>query len=845
MFRLTLKTIAAQKARFFLTAVAVILGVAFMAGTLVLTDTIKQSYDDLTNGVYENTDAVVRSASSVEGEAGQETRAGIDAALVDTVKAVPGVEAAEAQILGIAIVVDDNGELLENSPNRPIPIATSWHANDQLNPMELVEGHAPAANEIVIDVKSAEKGGWKVGDTISVLNKAGTQKYQLAGIATYSGQDDAAGAQVVAFAPETASLVLGEPGRIDAVHVVAADGVSETELAANLSKALAQSGNELEVLTGTQALEDAREATGAQLEFLNMFLLTFAIVALLVGSFVIYNTFSITVAQRTKNTALLRAIGAKRKQVMRALVFESFLTGVFASAIGVLAGIGTAKGIAQAFKILDIELPSTGTVVKSSTVVTSIVVGTIVTVLAAYLPARRSGKVPPIAALRDVAIDRSGTSKKRAVFGTLVTVLGALSMASGLSNSEFGPVGLGALFVFVGVAALGPVIARPFARLIGSPLPKVRGMAGTIARENATRNPKRTAATSSALMIGVGLVAFITVFAASTKTSFGESLDNSVRSDWIVETAWGMGGLSPQATAEIDALPETGSVTPLRFTTASVNGSSVDLLGYDPTVEDGVDLHYLAGTDELGPNEVAVWQSTADDKGLAIGDTVPVVFAETGEQQFRVAGIYEEQGPSSGYVVSLDTFNANVAEHVDNYLAVNNAPGVSTEEARSAIESVLDKYPNASVKTQEEFKGAMANQIDKMLNLVYVLLFMALAIALFGIANTLALSVFERTREIGLLRAVGMSRKQLRQSVRWESVLIALLGTTLGMGIGLGFGYAMVQAMKDKGVGTLDVPTTQLFVIVGLAAVAAVAAAAFPARRAGRMDVLDSISTGQ
>jgi putative ABC transport system permease protein len=844
MFSLTLKTIRAKKARFVLTAVAVMLGVAFMAGTLVLTDTIKQTYDDLAGQVYKDTDAVVRSASTVEAD-NVTTRGSIDAALLDQVRAVPSVAAAEPQVLGVALVVGPGGELLDSSRNRAIPIGMAWQTDDRINPMELVDGAAPAAaNEIVIDRASADKGDFTVGDKISVIGQNGAAEYRLAGIATYAGKVDAAGAQVVAFTPATATQVLGTPGRYDAIDVVAAPGVSQTELTSDLQTAIANP--DVDVISGAAAVAEARTASGSQLSFLNTFLMTFAIVALLVGSFVIYNTFSITVAQRTKETALLRAIGAKRKQVLRSVMFESIVTGLFASAIGVVAGIFTAKGIALAFTGLGFALPAGGTVVNSSTIVISMVVGTVVTVLAAYVPARRAAKVAPIAAMRDVSVDRTGTSVRRAVIGTVVTVVGAAFIAMGLSGGAIAPVGLGAVLVFVGVAVLGPVIARPFTKVLGAPLPRLRGMAGTVARENAARNPRRSAATASALMIGVGLVAFITVFAASTKASINASVDNSVRTDWVVETAWGMGGLSPEATKALDALPETDTVTPLRYAPVSIDGSGVDVTAFDPAqVAKAVDLQAIEGDlAQLGPNDLAVWQVSATNRGLELGDTVTMTFADSGEQTFTVRSIYDEQGPTNGYAISLAAFDANVASHVDNYVLIDATKGYSSEQVRHAMETTLDQYPNADVMTRDEYKGTVAAQIDQMLNLVYVLLFMALVIALFGIANTLALSVFERTREIGLLRAVGMSRSQLRASVRWESVLIAMLGTALGTAIGLGFGYAMVQALKDKGIGVLSIPTTQLGYVIVTAAFAAVLAAAVPAYRASRLDVLESVKGG-
>jgi putative ABC transport system permease protein len=418
-------------------------------------------------------------------------------------------------------------------------------------------------------------------------------------------------------------------------------------------------------------------------------------------------------------------------------------------------------------------------------------------------------------------------------------------MAHGLSGAGAGAVGLGAFGVFFGVAMLGPVIARRFARVAGWPLPRMRGMAGTLARENAMRNPRRTAASSSALMIGVGLVVFITVFAASAKASMATSVDKAMRSDWIVTTQFGMGGLSPSVAQRIDALPETGAVTSLRFFDAKVGGSTSSASAVDPArVAQSVELDLRAGRiADLGAHEVAVQADTAKAKNLHVGDTLTMFFPETGDQQLKVVAVYGTKEPLGGYVISMQAFDANIATHVDDDIVVSAAPGVPLPQAHQAIENVLKEFPTAELMTKSEFKGAMASQIDKILNLVYVLLAMALVIALFGIANTLALSVFERTREFGLLRAVGMTRKQVRSTVRWESVLIALLGTTLGTAIGLGFASSLAHALENQGFNTFTVPVQQLAVIVVFAAVAAVAAASLPARRAAKLDVLEAITS--
>jgi putative ABC transport system permease protein len=466
-----------------------------------------------------------------------------------------------------------------------------------------------------------------------------------------------------------------------------------------------------------------------------------------------------------------------------------------------------------------------------------------VTVVAAYLPARRAAKVAPIEALRDVAVEPVTASRVRAAFGTITTVAGAAFIAKGLAAGDAGPVGLGALGVFFGIAILGPVIARPFARIVGSPLPRLRGAAGTLARENATRNPRRTAATASALMIGVALVAFITVFAASARTSLATSIDTAMKSQWIVETQFGMGGLSPAVTRRIDALPETASVTGFRAVDVTVGGKAKSVSAFDPAnVERNIELGVKSGNyTKLGLREVAVQADEAKTDHVKVGDVVNLNFAETGVQPLKVVAIYGTKAPLGAYSISINAFDANVPTHVDDEVLVANAPGVSMSQARRAIDGVLKDYPTATLRTKAEFKSSVANDINKVLNLVYVLLAMALVIALFGIANTLALSVFERTREFGLLRAVGMSRSQVRSTVRWESVLIALLGTTLGTAIGLGFGWALVQALHDNGIMRLSIPVGELSVIVGCAAVAAVLAAALPARRAARLDVLEAI----
>ncbi|MDQ1396611.1 MAG: putative transport system permease protein [Acidimicrobiaceae bacterium] len=846
MFTLTVSSVRANKSRFVLTALAVLLGVAFMAGTFVLTDTIKQSYDSLSANVYRGTNALVRSGRTTTSSdlSAMTTRGSVGASTLAAVRGTAGVALAEPQQLGVAVVVGKDGRLLDSNKNRAAPIALAWQDSPRLNPMRLVSGHAPvAADDIVIDVKSAKTGKFQAGDQVRVVSAAGAGAYRIAGIATYGGTSSAAGAQVVAFTPATAGQVFGTPDRFSGIQVVAAPGVSQTQLVSNLRAAVHDT--DIDIITGTKAAAEDKAASKSSLGFISMFLLTFAVVALVVGSFVIYNTFSVTLAQRTKETAMLRAIGARRRQVLRAIRLEALFTGVVASALGAVAGVGLAQVLRSVMTAFGVELPSGATVVQPRTFIVSILTGVVVTYVAAWLPARRAAKVAPIAALRDAAVDGSSRSRRRMVTGAVITVLGALLLAQGLSGAGIGPVALGVLFVFVGVAVLGPVIAGRFSRIVGAPLPRMRGVAGELARDNAVRNPRRTAATSSALMVSIGLVVFITVFAASAKASISTSVDKAMRTDFIVATQFGMGGLSPSVAQRIDALPETGVVTPLRTFDAKVGGIATPASAVDPArAAEGVTLGLREGDfNQLGLNGVAVRSDVAKHAHLHLGDTVKMFFAERGERPFTVVAIYATNEPLGDYVLSIPAYDANFTAHADTYVVVSRAPGFSKTQTRQAVERVLKDFPTAQLMTRQEFSGSMLHEISKTLNLIYVLLAMAVVIALFGIANTLALSVFERTREIGMLRAIGMSRSQVRSAVRWESVLIALLGTSLGSVIGLSFGYALAQALKDKGFNTFAVPVVQLAGIVVLAALAAVLAASRPASRAAKVNILAAIKT--
>lgn len=848
MFRMTVQSLVARKGRFLLTAAAVVLGVAFMAGTLVMTATIDRAYGGVVATGFRSTDAVVQARGTVDGEAGR-VRGTLDAAVVDAVRRVDGVAAADGMVGGSAWLVGRDGKLVDTAIDQATPMGMAWPSSASLNPLRLVAGRAPGADtEIVVDRASARDGRYRPGDAVRVITRAGSRLYTISGVATYGSADDAGGAGVVAFTAATARRVLGEPGRVDSVRAVAAPGLSQAELAARLRAALATSGRYpgVEVVTGRAAVEAARDLAHPGVPFLALFLPVFAVTALFVGAFVIYNAFSITTAQRTRETATLRAVGASRRQVRGAVALEAAILGVVASAAGAALGVALARGLTTLLEVFGVELPAGPLVVPPASLAVVTALGTVVTLLAAFVPARRASKVAPIAALRGAAVDRTVGSRRRALIGAFVGGLGVVALVAGGRGGSAGQVALGALGLFTGVVVLGPVVGPGFVRVLGGPVAMWRGVTGALARENAARDPRRTAATASALTIGVALVVLVSVFAASARSSMDANIDRALRSDWVITALQTPDGLGPSVARAVDRLPETESVTAFRFVPARSGGAAVEVTGIDPAdVGRHLDTGVQAGSmGALSAHGIGVSRKVAAERNLRIGDAVSVTFAETGTQHFRVAVVYDLDNPLGDYLVSDEAFDANVSHANDQAVFVTDAPGVSDPEARAAIERALASTPTARLSTPAEFKALIGGRIDTLLNLVYVLLVLAVVIALFGIANTLALSVVERRREIGLLRAVGMQRTQLRGTIRWEAVLVALLGTAAGTALGLGFAWGLVEALAGEGIDRLAVPVARLVVIGVVGVVGAVLAAALPARRAARLDVLTSISSG-
>ena len=850
MFKVALRGLLAHKVRLVATGVAVILGVAFMAGTQVLTSSIGASFDKVFSDVYASIDVVVRSTNEVETPFGSE-RTRIADTVLPTVEDVPGVDAAEGQVVGQIRVLDRDNKPLVQAQGPP-NFALNWLTSPSLNGWTIVEGEPPTgADQIVLDAKTAADGDFALGDTVSVAIASGVNQYRMVGVARFGKLDTWGGAQAALFDTATAQALVGEPGTYNWISVSGDDGVSQSALTERVAQVIPA---DTEAITGADFTAESQDAFQKIIGIFNTFLLVFALIALFVGSFIIYNTFTIIVAQRTRELALLRALGASRRQVLGSVMIEALAVGFLASAVGVGLGVLLAMGLNALMQSVGFSGPDTPIIIPASAVISSILVGTLITLASAILPARRAASIAPIAAMRDVAVESTGASRRRVVIGAVMLLGGAISLWSGLyggSDAGLQLVGLGAFLVFMGFTVVGPVTAGPMARVLGAPLARFGGVSGRIARENAMRNPKRTATTASALMIGVGLVGFIAVTAQSLKVSVVEAINTSVTAQYVVNTdGFGATALPTSLVGQIAALPEVETSAGISATFANIDGGAKIIIATDPAAfEKVVAIDDVEGSFAgLTDNGVAIPEKMATDKKLSIGDELEVSFLHGGPPTLTIESIYDSKFPiqGPGYFINAGLFaevtppDQQTAQSI--YVGLKDTSAEGILEAREPIEQVTSTVPGAKLQSIKEFTKAQTDQANQFLVVVYVLLALALIIAIVGVINTLLLSVYERTRELGLLRAVGMSRRQVRSSIRSESVIISLIGTIIGLGIGLVFGWALVTALYDQGITTFSVPWSQLIIIVLLAALAGVGAALYPAWRASRLDVLRAVS---
>ena len=883
MFRVALKDLLARKRRLFTTGIAVMLGIAFLSGTQVLSSVLNDSIDSLISDVYEGYDAVVRSPDADSVGFGQAIRTPLPGATVDQVEGVQGVRVAEGVIeTTTAQLVGSDGEVV-GSDFGPPTLVTNWLEDESLRLGRLTEGRGPtAAGEIALDFSSADAAGYAVGDDVTVGGPEGTETFELVGLVGL-GRDGtrSSGAKVLVFDTAEAQRLGQMPDQFSYIAVAGTDELSETDLANYLAGALP----EYQVLTGEQFTAESADAISQFVDILTTFVSVFGWVAIVVACFIIYNTFSILVAQRTRETALLRAIGARRRQVLSATLLEAMIVGLVASVVGMLFGVLLAWGMKWAmgnFFSVQPGLPP----LTVSAVLLAFLIGVGVSVLSSLVPAWRSTRVPPIAALTDVAIDRSDLSKGRVVWGALTLLLGAALLTLGLADVGPNPLfelGAGAFFILVTLSLiLGPLIAAPISRVLARPFSLGGRVTGRIAGENAARNPKRTAATAAALTIGVTLVSLIAILASSVKTSVDAAVNDSIAADYVVSAgtfAFGV-GVPPDRVEQIAALDDVAVASPVRFSpirlldayaqrkAAEQPASSPDptggpagtqdqappgqddfALGIDPSsFFDLIDLGTLEGsTDDLTDGTFATIARVAEERGWRQGDVVPFYFARTGVQDLRLEVIAERDVGQGSYFLPLETFESNVQPmfDLDVLVYVEAAEGADLDSLRTQLDAIVEDLPKVEVQDLAQYAEAQTGPIDSFLNVIYALLGLAVVIALIGIANTLSLSILERTRELGLLRAVGMSRGQLRNSVLIESTIIAVFGTLMGLVLGIGFSFALSirLAGDNPELFRFHLPLVQLVVIVVIAALAGVVAAVLPAWRASRLDVLRAISS--
>ncbi|MGE0141366.1 MAG: ABC transporter permease, partial [Ilumatobacteraceae bacterium] len=836
MFRIALKSTMAHKGRMLLTSLAVIAGCAFLSGVNVFSDTIRGSFDRLFASAFEHTDAFVRSSNVIEGDFGAETRDRLPDSLLAEVAQMPGVASVEPNVQGYARITNAEGDVV--GVDGPPKFGANF-SDDTSSPWSLVEGHAPEANDqVVIDKLSSKQGDIDVGDTVTITAQGGSRQFTVVGIAEFAGSETTGGANWALFDLATAQqFVLNQPGLVDSISVVGDGSMSDEQLASELESSLQD--RDIEVLTGAEITDENQSDVEEGLSFFTIFLTIFAAISLFVGCFIIFNVFSISAAHRQQENALLRAIGASRGQVTRVLFVEALVVGVFGGLVGFGGGVALALIIIQLLKAIGFATADTSLIVEPAVLVTSLVVGVAVTILCAIVPAIRSGRVPPLAAMRDVAVDRSAVSRSRVVIGLVCTAIAVLGVALGISQDPLwlapGIVGL-----FVAFIVLGPVFVAPIARFIGRPLGAVRGVTGAIAGRNAATSPKRTALTAGALGIGLALLVGVSTLGSSVKTSIRQSIGEQFTGDFAVtssETNSGYGGLPTTMVDQLNDLPQVEAAVGLgiNLLTLQENGESKgrSVLVTNPEQASAVlDMSFVAGGwADLTADGILVSSNRADDDGLAVGDVVDATLLDGTSKQLTVQGIYDADD-FGNLIVSRDLFAGQTNDLFDLYVWGKNAPGVSDSQAETAIRTVTNSYPASKVQTRSEFIDDQSKQVDGFLNFIYALLLMSVFIAVLGIVITLLLAVYERRRELGLMRAVGMTRPQMRSSVRWEAVVTAFLGALMGIGLGLALGWVVVKALEDEGLNSFSISIVSIVVFAVAALVVAVLAAWIPARRA-------------
>lgn len=859
MFRLAVKMTVARTGRLILTSLAIILGTAFLSGTFVFRDTINQTFDRLFADVFRDVDAYVRSTTFLELDFGGEQRAATPISVLEAVRRVDGVTSATGDIQAFARVIGKDGEPLGSEGNGP-PTFGGIASADSAGLWSITDGRLPlGSNEVILDKATAENGKFVVGDRVRVVAVRGAREFTLVGIASYGDISSPGGATFALFEQPTASEFLLQPGFVDAILVEGDDSVSDEVLAQRIDDQLADD-LKLETLTGAEITAEVQGQIKDVLNIFSTFLIVFSYIALGIGSFVIYNVFSITAAQRLRENALLRAIGASRRQVSRALLVESTAMGVIGSIIGFGIGILLSQLLSALLKATGFEVPSQGLAIAPASFVNTLIAGVVVTVLAAWFPARRAGRVPPLAALRDTALDTAGKISRRVIIGLVLLVAGGVGMIAAMNDAPVQVLGLGVLGVFSGILVLGPAIARPVALFIGVPVARLRGVSGAMARQNAARNPKRTSRTAAPVLLGVALVTAFTALAASIRSEIRDTFGDAFSGDIALTVdAQGFGGIPLSTTDQIAQLAGVEQATGVGFTSvrivdpneapsttsAATNQRGVFVQTINPSsISNLFDLGVTDGDiASLGSDGIFVNAERATEKGWGIGTRLQIIRVDGAIIDAEVRGFVSGDTSFANYVVSREMFADAPTPIFDAFVYIKVAADASKDDVKERIAAISSDVGIGTLQTKEEFIDDQAAQINQVLALIYGLLFLSIIIAIVGIVITLLLSVFERRREIGLLRAVGMTKSQVRTTVRWESVITSLLGAVTGVVLGIVMGVVVVAALSDGGDVSFRLPVVETVWIVIISFVLGVVAAIYPAWRATRVNIVEAIAT--
>jgi putative ABC transport system permease protein len=849
VLKVALKGLMARKLRTVLTGFAVVLGVAFVAGTFVFTDTIDASFKDLFERTQKGTDVSVQARLAVEEDFASPPTMAKDT--LARVQAVAGVEEAAGSVSADGTLLDNEGDpILSNGP--PTIIVT--RLPERFDPFDYKEGGPPeTADEVVIDKATADKYHWSVGDTVTVSGSTPKKDYKVSGIATLGDSENLAGSRLVEMILPEAQRVTGHDG-YDDISVAAANGTSPEELKAAIAKEL---GPDFAVRTGKEQAEKNAQDLSDALGFIRTALLVFAGVALLVGGFLIFNTFSVTVAQRTREFALLRTLGASRPQVLRSVLAETVAIGLGASIVGIAGGLLLAPGLRALLSAFGLELGTTSTQLEPRTIIAGLAVGIVATVVSGFVPARRATRIEPVEAMRDAETPTGGRLRRRRIVVAALVELAGLAVLlyslfgdPGTANATASALGLGAVLMMFGFALLAPMLVRPLSGLIGRPLERMQGLTGRLARENARRQPQRTAVTASALMIGVALVVFVAIFAAGLRATIDQGIDEQVRAAGIVTHEDGFSPLPQGVVQSLEHVDGVAAVSPIRFETGKLKstGSNTPVTGVDPaTVSEALKLEWKQGSaatlDRLGDRDAVVSEDFASSHDLSVGDRLTLITPRGREVTYRVAGTYDAQVGLVGDVIVTDQSLVRDWESKDIAFAmVIAAPGTDPTDLRRAEDRALAGFPTANPQTIPEFKDEQQQGVNVLVGLIYALLSLSVIVALLGIVNTLALSVHERTRELGMLRAVGMSRRQVRRMIRAESVITAAIGAVLGIVLGIVFAAIVSRPLAEDGF-VFELPIGAIIAVGIFAALAGVLAAIPPARRAAKVDVLRAVTT--